>query len=1404
MNRKTIFTTVLFSLIFSSVVLAAQYNLYVSVYKYGTSQKIPANITVFNSTNSWNCVNCNNYPWTLSLASGTYTVNTESTGYQTDTRSLTIYSRDKAVNVYLKTGQPSDKPPQWSNLKALPDPAYYAPNQDYTFSIVWTDDIGISKVLLEFNGANYTVSKTNGEYTRTFSDLAAGNYNYRWFANDTNNQWNSTSLQTYKINKATPVLTLTATPGWNVNVGTQTSVYCSANTNQVSLNLIRNGVSKGNPDVATLGIGNYNYICASTETQNYTTTSTSNTLTVSSVVTLPDLTLSSSDITFNPSNPSEGESVLIDVIIHNTGDASASDVYYEIIDTTLSQTLTTGTVNSIAASSSQTVSYNWNNVIAGTHTVKVVVDPANSITEKNETNNEASKDIFVSSNNPPVCSNFIANPLSPTVYAPGASYYFEATCTDDKGITAVSFEFDNKNYTAIKAGNIYYLNFTDLAAGVYPNKWFATDTNNVQATFPQSDYVINKAVTNTRLFFNGTESDRVYYVNDIANITAMLDSLPGKILTIAKDGGYVASGPSPVERLIYLTTPGSSTYTASFAGDQNYTSSSATHQLTVLTSPDTEAPKYWNCRTNPTSPTTYVPSKTYEFLCGWTDNVGVANVFLEFNGVNYTATRLNGDWRVDRIDLAANNYNYRWFATDASGNWNQTTMQTYLVDKAPTTLRLFLNGIESNRNYNLFDIANFTAVLDNLPGKTVSIISDVPGFGLRTGTSPFQTTIQLLFKGNFNVTGYFTGNQNYSASSQTYFINVDGSDITPPVVNIIAPQNTTYTIPSFPSGFYWSINEAFSWAAYSLDGNANVTITGNVTPPPSEALTIGAHHLVIYATDIAGNLGYDEVYYTVIVQDTTPPTVIILSPENITYSNNIIDLIFIVDEPITWSGYSLDGQANITSGNTTLSGLTSGSHNIVVYATDLAGNTGFDEVGFAINCLSRLIDSFVDSVYYLDSNTNIFGTSTITCSLINKTNVTISNIDVSDIYLSKIDNSTVKNATVNNCKISGSIFTDQSCKDSTIDPSDVQRSNTTGSTITDSHVWDSNATYSNITLSTLDFCDVTNSTLYNVTCRNSKIFLSNVSNSSIINSDIRNSTIENSNVHDSVVEDAIIRDNVLIEGCITYNGVKHCAPPSINLNDIYNPVIPPAPPSGGSGGSSLGFNNWFTLTVPSSFTIEAGETKSFNVIVTNMKRLLPGVVLKLEGVPSVWYTINPISQDIDGETSVTYVITITIPKETKPSTSILTFTATGGGLDAVAKMNLVIKEKGIAIPPLIPPTGTIILLANPFVATGVIVLITAIILVYIYYYRKDLWDDMVLYLRQVYSRMKDELYDLKDKIKMNFDKMKIKVQKFFGRYEIEVIEEYEKAPEVKQTEIEAKEHPDADDTVKFTVEYEEK
>jgi hypothetical protein len=85
--------------------------------------------------------------------------------------------------------------------------------------------------------------------------------------------------------------------------------------------------------------------------------------------------------------------------------------------------------------------------------------------------------------------------------------------------------------------------------------------------------------------------------------------------------------------------------------------------------------------------------------------------------------------------------------------------------------------------------------------------------------------------------------------------------------------------------------------------------------------------------------------------DITPPNITILSPQNRTYSTSSVSLTFTVNEPTSWCGYSLDGYTNVTlpgCANKTLTGLTNGQHNIIVYANDTSGNMGFSKVYFTV------------------------------------------------------------------------------------------------------------------------------------------------------------------------------------------------------------------------------------------------------------------------------------------------------------------------------------------------------------------------------------------------------------------------------------------------------------------------
>jgi N-acetylneuraminic acid mutarotase len=106
---------------------------------------------------------------------------------------------------------------------------------------------------------------------------------------------------------------------------------------------------------------------------------------------------------------------------------------------------------------------------------------------------------------------------------------------------------------------------------------------------------------------------------------------------------------------------------------------------------------------------------------------------------------------------------------------------------------------------------------------------------------------------------------------------------------------------------------------------------------------IGGHTHSQYPLGIYAPVATNE-QYTPFGYDTVPPAVAVVSPENRIYNVTSVSLVFTVNKPVVWIGFSLDEQDNVTiTSNTTLTGLTNGLHNVTVYAKDAFENMGASE-----------------------------------------------------------------------------------------------------------------------------------------------------------------------------------------------------------------------------------------------------------------------------------------------------------------------------------------------------------------------------------------------------------------------------------------------------------------------------
>ena len=188
-------------------------------------------------------------------------------------------------------------------------------------------------------------------------------------------------------------------------------------------------------------------------------------------------------------------------------------------------------------------------------------------------------------------------------------------------------------------------------------------------------------------------------------------------------------------------------------------------------------------------------------------------------------------------------------------------------------------------------------------------------------TSPNSTTLE---------TNVFT-----SESSIYFSVNTTNQA----QISILSPLNETYNVNRMiPLEFTVNKTASIASMGFSLDDQSNITIPRNTTV--YGPLSDGLHTIKIYSifSDILPVSS--TINFTV---DTTAPNVSILSLQNKKYNTSDIPLVFAVNETSSLITYIMDEKVYTITGNTTLTGLQNGNHELRIYATDKAGHAGVSE-----------------------------------------------------------------------------------------------------------------------------------------------------------------------------------------------------------------------------------------------------------------------------------------------------------------------------------------------------------------------------------------------------------------------------------------------------------------------------
>lgn len=244
--------------------------------------------------------------------------------------------------------------PNWSTNNTFPNSGeQYTPSRAYTFNMSWSDMVGVASVRIEHNFSGtlqqYPVTPTDDEvYTYTYADLAAAGYVYRWYANDSDGNLNTSPQFVYVITRndsALRVLINGSENNFTINEQTYANLTVVKDTGEGNVTLFSNASLLLNTETSASLLkkyrtpGVYNITGRYEQTQNYTEAFTTYYLNVTDT-TAPNVTVIAPDndsidydgsVTFRYSVNDTNTISSCNLVINN----SIEDTQYEVpkIDT---------------------------------------------------------------------------------------------------------------------------------------------------------------------------------------------------------------------------------------------------------------------------------------------------------------------------------------------------------------------------------------------------------------------------------------------------------------------------------------------------------------------------------------------------------------------------------------------------------------------------------------------------------------------------------------------------------------------------------------------------------------------------------------------------------------------------------------------------------------------------------------------------------------------------------------------------------------------------------------------------------------------------------------------------------------------------------------------------------------
>lgn len=324
----------------------------------------------------------------------------------------------------------------------------------------------------------------------------------------------------------------------------------------------------------------------------------------------------------------------------------------------------------------------------------------------------------------------------------------------------------------------------------------------------------------------------------------------------------------------------------------------------------------------------------------------------------------------------------RYYSTDDAGNTQTTTNKSININQLPVFLGVTDNATTVKGGSTINISANFS---DGDSGQEITLYVCNSQNANQNGcidthycnsTNTLNTSCILTSETDSATHTWYAFI--YDELNEAAVVNFSGSyttDSTGPVLTIVSPLNQTYSQSTITASI--SLDETGSWAVYSLNHTANVSMTNTTDIDWTATLTeLGDnnHNITFFAKDKYGNLGNTSIRFFSINtagSDTTAPTISIWSPVNNTYYTNAASILLNIttDENVSWAGYSINSTAtanldnySTTNWNATYS-FSEGQQNITFYANDSSNNQGRKDIFIYTDTVNPYIENFsCDSV----------------------------------------------------------------------------------------------------------------------------------------------------------------------------------------------------------------------------------------------------------------------------------------------------------------------------------------------------------------------------------------------------------------------------------------------------------